>query len=62
MRTYEVRVSNFFDAESAEDAVSQMVAWLIDNAHKAGYRVVHQQEESSFMDAEDVLSGYGRNA
>jgi hypothetical protein len=62
MQTYEVQVSNFFDAESAEDAVAQMVAWLIDNAHKAGYRVIHQPEESSFMDAEDVLGNYGRES
>lgn len=62
MKTYEVRVSNFFDAESPEDALRQMVAWLDDNAHKAGYRIIHIPEESSFMDAEDVLGDYGRDA
>jgi hypothetical protein len=38
-KTYEISVSNYFDADDPEDAVRQMVAWLVDQAHTAGYRV-----------------------
>jgi hypothetical protein len=56
MSTYEIQVSNRFEAETVEDAVLQMVAWLDDNAAKAGYRVIFQQEESTFVDAEDMIN------
>jgi hypothetical protein len=39
MQEFKVTVSNIFEAESAEDAVTQMVAWLDDNCYHAGYRV-----------------------
>lgn len=54
MNTYEIQVSNHFEAETVEDAVLQMVAWLDDYAAKAGYRVILQQEESTFIDAEMI--------
>ena len=56
---YEVEVRNTFTASSPEDAVQQMVGWLLDNAHKAGYRVFDRTEDQTddrgvFIDAEDV--------
>lgn len=59
MSTYEVVVANYFDAESHEDAVLQMIAWLIDSAHEAGYRVTLLAEDadaevSRFIDADDL--------
>lgn len=37
--TYTVSVENIFTADSPQDAVRQMVAWLDDHAGEAGYRV-----------------------
>ena len=51
---YTVSVSNMFDANSPEDAVKQMVAWLDDNAAKAGYHIDDGYGQS-FIDAESVL-------
>lgn len=63
VKTYEIQVSNYFDAESVEDAILQMAAWLTDNAYTAGYRVIWQREESSFVDAESInVNNYWRNA
>ena len=58
---YMVSVSNIFeDAESPEDAVRQMVEWLQENAHAAGYRVEPQDGgTSSFIDAERDLRREG---
>ena len=53
MNEYTIRVSNIFEAESFEDAVLQMVAWLDENAYAAGYRVDNNSTgESRFIDAE----------
>lgn len=61
MKTYEVRISEVFDAESAEDAVRQMVEFLRTDAGTTLYDVrIH--EPWSMVDAEDALSGYGRDA
>lgn len=55
MDEYRISVSNIFEAESFEDAVLQMVAWLHENAYAAGYRVEnHATGESRFIDAERV--------
>lgn len=51
---YTVSVSNKFTAETPEDALRQMVAWLDDNAAKAGYRI-DDGGGSVFLDAETVL-------
>jgi hypothetical protein len=51
---YEVTVSNIFSAESHEDAVLQMAAWLSDEAYRAGYRVTEIDGESKFIDAEHL--------
>jgi hypothetical protein len=52
-KTYEVTVSNYFDAESPKDAVGQMITWLIDNADVAGYRVTCVTD-TWFIDAEEI--------
>jgi hypothetical protein len=53
MQDYTISVSNIFEAESFEDAVSQMVEWINENAYAAGYRVVNEATgESRFIDAE----------
>jgi hypothetical protein len=55
MAGYTVSVANTFEAESPEDAVAQMAAWLVDYAYGAGYRVVPEDGgESVFIDAEDI--------
>ena len=51
---YTVSVANSFEADSPEDAVLQMVAWLYDVAGQAGYRVTWDDEGSTFIDAEDL--------
>jgi hypothetical protein len=56
---FRVRVSNVFTADSPEDAVRQMVEWLLDNAAWTGYKVDSFAEDgsllgTSFIDAEDV--------
>ena len=56
MNSYEVSVTNTFDAEDAEDAVRQMVEWLIDNAAVTGYRVnLEGNGHVDFIDAGDVV-------
>lgn len=57
--TYEVSVRNTFDAGSPEDAVRQFVAWIVDNAYSAGYRVTNvttpgPHDPSVFIDADDI--------
>ena len=56
MDNYTVSVSNVFEAECHEDAIMQMVAWLLDNAGQAGYRVLKHEEcaYEIFIDAEDI--------
>ena len=58
VRTYEVSVSNLFDATSPEDAMRQMVAWLNDHAPNAGYRVEWYAEDGAtmgtFIDGESI--------
>ena len=49
---YTVSVSCNFDADSPEDAVRQMTAWLDDAAYHAGYRVAGTDGSSSFVDAD----------
>jgi hypothetical protein len=53
---YEVSIRNIFMAESPEDAVAQMAAWLNDNTYQAGYRVelTRRPSESVFIDAEKI--------
>lgn len=52
---WEVRVANTFEAESAEEAVRLMVAWVVDWAHTAGYRVWNLDTgDSEFIDADDI--------
>jgi hypothetical protein len=53
---YNVTISNSFDADSPEDALRQMVAYLVDYAPQAGYRVTNMDTAASvFLDAEDVM-------
>lgn len=53
---YTVSVACSFDATGPEDALTQMIAWLDDNAATAGYRLTDDDTgESMFMDAENVL-------
>ena len=49
---YTVSVSCNFDADSPEDAVRQMTAWLDEAAYHAGYRVVGTDGSSRFLDAD----------
>ena len=57
-RTYEVSVSNIFDATSPEDAVRQMAHWLADHGFNAGYRVEWYAEDGgtigTFIDGESL--------
>ena len=60
--TYTITVSNSFDASSPEDAVMQMVCWLQECAHSAGYRVEWEslvadtfRKYSYFIDAEKII-------
>ena len=56
---YTVQVANVFEAETPEDAVNQMVAYLQDTADRAGYRVQSADgREDVFIDAE----GFGFDA
>jgi hypothetical protein len=54
--TYEVSVRNTFDAESPEDAVRQMIEWIINNAPHTGYRVenLDQPDVVHYYDGDDV--------
>lgn len=55
MEDYKVSVANIFEADSPEDAVLQMVEWLIDSARHTGYRVINMETDAScFLDAEDI--------
>ena len=61
MKTYEVRISEVFDAESVEDAVRQMVEFLRTDARTTLYDVrIH--EPWDMVSAEDALSNYGESA
>ena len=64
MSDYTIAVSNTFEAESIEDALRQMVAWISENAYAAGYRISWEfkvdgvwHETSVFVDAERVFGG-----
>lgn len=54
MDDYIVSVSNAIRANSPEDAVAQMAAWLVDYAYEAGYRVESFAGDSVFIDAETI--------
>lgn len=55
MNTYTVSVDYFAaDAESPEDAVRMMIAWLDDYLTVAGYRVESADGTSVFIDAETL--------
>jgi hypothetical protein len=60
--SYTVSVSNTFDADSPEDAIMQMICWLQESAHCAGYRVEWEaiiadmfRSCSTFIDAEAII-------
>jgi hypothetical protein len=54
-RTYDVTMSNRFEATSPLDAVAQMAAWAADSAYSAGYRVVAADDgDATFIDAEEL--------
>ena len=60
--SYTVSVSNIFDADSPEDAIMQMIAYLQDQAHCSGYRVEWEsivsdmfRSHSVFIDAEAII-------
>ena len=67
---YTVSVSCKFDAESPEDAVSQMVIWVEEAARHAGYRWQSLKyeapawiEETGFIDADNIdIMGYQEQA
>lgn len=59
---YTVTLSNTFEADSFEDALRQMVAWVDDCAYVAGYRISWtemnngiREDRSVFVDAERIL-------
>lgn len=56
LKTYDVSVSNTFDAVSVEDAVMQMVVWLQDHAGSAGYRV-EVPDGACILTDYDIASG-----
>jgi hypothetical protein len=54
-QVYTVIIANNFEASTPEEAISQMVTWLQDHAHEAGYRVAAQgQDDSVFIDASTI--------
>jgi hypothetical protein len=60
--SFTISVSNTFDAESPEDAIMQMICWLQESAHCAGYRVEWEsvvsdmfRTHSVFIDAEAMI-------
>lgn len=63
---YTVGVSNTFEANSPEDAVSQMVLWIEEVARHAGYRWVNEDETglvTGFIDADSIdIMGYYEQA
>jgi hypothetical protein len=53
---FEVSVLNTFEATDAEDAVRQMVEWLVENAPRVGYRVTREGlDQYEFIDALDEM-------
>lgn len=67
-KEYEISVSNRFFAESHEDAVLQMAAWINDSAYTAGYRVAEidsmsgntsVEVNSKFIDFENLMKHPG---
>ena len=58
MQEYEVTVTitNIFETNTPEEAVTQMVAWLDESAHAAGYRVTWSENTDGefFFDAEKI--------
>jgi hypothetical protein len=50
-KEYTVTIACNFEADSPEDAVKQMAAWLDDYCYKAGYRVTDGKDKW-FIDAE----------
>jgi hypothetical protein len=69
-KEYNVSVSNTFEANSPEDAVSQMVFWIEEVARHAGYRWESSdviagflQHETGFVDADRIdITGYYEEA
>ena len=60
--SYTVSISNTFDADSANDAVMQMICWLQESAHCGGYRVEWEaivadmfRSCSVFIDAQQMI-------
>jgi len=60
-REYEVSVRNTFTADSPEQAVADMIHWLLDYAGQTGYRVTWMYEafgdttpQTMFVDADDL--------
>ena len=51
-----VSVTNTFDAVSAEDAVKEMVEWLLDYAQHTGYQVMDEAGACVFLDADRLDS------
>lgn len=57
MAEYIVEIRNVFEAEDHDDAVKQMIAYLVDNAQHAGYRVYGENDKHHygvFIDADDI--------
>ena len=54
MTEYKVSVSCIFDANSPEQAVALMAAWLTDESYSVGYRVYPPGEDSIFIDADTI--------
>ncbi len=54
MREFKVTVSCIFDADSPEQAVALMAAWLADESYHVGYRVYPPGEDSIFIDADTI--------
>jgi len=53
--TYEVSVRNTFEATSPEDAVRQMIEWIVDNAPSTGYQVKNVETGTTeFIDGDDI--------
>lgn len=49
-----VSVSCVFEADNPIDAVKQMIGWLDEYRHMAGYRVKDANNNSMFIDAGDI--------
>jgi hypothetical protein len=61
---YTVSVSNTFEANSPEDAVSQMILWIEEVARHAGYRWENETGfMTGFIDADTInITGYYEQA